>query len=217
MTQLFVNNFSATVAQTFGSSDTYLYVSSAAGLPALTGGNFLLLTVFRKVGIDESGHEVVKVTAIVADMLTVERAVEGAAASLFNVGDRVGARVTAASLAAKADALDAYVHPANHTASVITQDTNNRFVTDAEKTTWNDKAEAGPNSDITSLTGLTTALSVAQGGTGVTAPSTSGNVLTSNGTTWSSAAPASTVPGYVAWASSQHFNTAWGGINSLNS
>jgi hypothetical protein len=66
----------------------------------------------------------------------------------------------------------------------------------------------GANADITSLTGLTTALSVAQGGTGSTAltansvvlgngtsalsanliaPSTSGNVLTSDGTTWTSA------------------------------
>jgi hypothetical protein len=67
----------------------------------------------------------------------------------------------------------------------------------------------GANSDITSLSGLTTALSVAQGGTGsasltannvilgngtsavqVVAPSTSGNILTSNGTTWISQAPA---------------------------
>jgi hypothetical protein len=70
-------------------------------------------------------------------------------------------------------------------------------------------ATSGANSNITSLSGLTTPLSVAQGGTGATtltanyvllgngtsapqmiAPSTSGNVLTSNGTTWSSTAPA---------------------------
>lgn len=29
-----------------------------------------------------------------------------------------------------------YTHPANHPPSIITQDTSNRFVTDAEKTTW---------------------------------------------------------------------------------
>jgi hypothetical protein len=70
-------------------------------------------------------------------------------------------------------------------------------------------ASSGANSDITSITGLTTALTVAQGGTGATtltannvvlgngtsapnfvAPSTSGNILTSNGTTWTSTAPA---------------------------
>ncbi|MEV5028493.1 hypothetical protein [Paenibacillus sp. LPE1-1-1.1] len=33
-----------------------------------------------------------------------------------------------------------YTHPANHPPSIITQDASNRFVTDAEKTTWNGKA-----------------------------------------------------------------------------
>jgi len=70
-------------------------------------------------------------------------------------------------------------------------------------------AKSGANSDITSITGLTTPLTVAQGGTGaatltannvllgngtsapqVVAPSTTGNILTSNGTTWVSSAPA---------------------------
>ena len=32
-----------------------------------------------------------------------------------------------------------YIHPTNHPASMITQDANNRFVTDAEKSTWNAK------------------------------------------------------------------------------
>ena len=36
-----------------------------------------------------------------------------------------------------------YAHPANHPASVITQDASNRFVTDAEKTVWNAKQPAG--------------------------------------------------------------------------
>ena len=67
-------------------------------------------------------------------------------------------------------------------------------------------ASSGANSDITSLTGLTTALTVAQGGTGAAthtskgvligngtsavttvSPGTSGNVLTSDGTSWTSA------------------------------
>jgi hypothetical protein len=70
-------------------------------------------------------------------------------------------------------------------------------------------AALGSNSDITALTGLTTDLSVAQGGTGASthtaasvlvgagtsaitsvAPSTSGNLLTSTGSAWTSAAPA---------------------------
>jgi len=74
-------------------------------------------------------------------------------------------------------------------------------------------ASSGANSDITSITGLTTPLTVAQGGIGAAtltannvllgngtstpqtvAPGTAGNVLTSNGTTWTSTAgPTGTV------------------------
>lgn len=38
-----------------------------------------------------------------------------------------------------------YKHPANHPASIITQDANNRFVTDAEKSAWNGKAAGNHN------------------------------------------------------------------------
>ena len=36
-----------------------------------------------------------------------------------------------------------YTHPTNHSPSIITQDASNRFVTDAEKATWNAKQPAG--------------------------------------------------------------------------
>lgn len=36
-----------------------------------------------------------------------------------------------------------YAHPASHPASIITQDAENRFVTDAEKTAWNGKEASG--------------------------------------------------------------------------
>ena len=48
----------------------------------------------------------------------------------------------ATALGLKLDASAAYVHPANHAASVITQDASNRFVTDAEKIDWNAKQNA---------------------------------------------------------------------------
>lgn len=41
-----------------------------------------------------------------------------------------------------------YEHPANHPPSIITQDASNRFVTDAEKTTWNAK-QAALSGDVT--------------------------------------------------------------------
>jgi len=44
-----------------------------------------------------------------------------------------------AKLASVETGANAYTHPANHPASIITQDANNRFVTDAEKVAWNAK------------------------------------------------------------------------------
>jgi hypothetical protein len=35
-----------------------------------------------------------------------------------------------------------YIHPVNHPPSIITQDANNRFVSDSEKTTWNNKIDS---------------------------------------------------------------------------
>ena len=46
---------------------------------------------------------------------------------------------------AKLDGIEAgannYEHPANHEATVITEDATHRFVTDEEKSTWNNKAD----------------------------------------------------------------------------
>lgn len=45
-------------------------------------------------------------------------------------------------LAGVEDGANNYTHPANHPPSIITQDENNRFVTDAEKVAWNAKLNA---------------------------------------------------------------------------
>jgi hypothetical protein len=55
-----------------------------------------------------------------------------------------------------------------------------------------DAAKRGANSDITSITGLTTALATNQGGTGMGSPGASGNILISNGTIWTTAKPSGT-------------------------
>ena len=68
-------------------------------------------------------------------------------------------------------------------------------------------ASSGANSDITSLTGLTTALAAAYGGTGLTAPGSSGNVLTSNGSAWTSSAP--TAQSYPGAGIAVSTGTAW--------
>lgn len=51
-----------------------------------------------------------------------------------------------------------YTHPVNHSPSIITQDITNRFVTDAEKTTWNNKADPNHNHAIADVTNLQTSL-----------------------------------------------------------
>lgn len=103
-TQRFINNFSTTLSQTFGAADTTLNLTSVAGLPALSNGDWFLLTLYRVSGVQESGHEVVKVTSLVGNALTVQRSFEGAAASQFIIaGTEVQARNTAKSLEAKAD------------------------------------------------------------------------------------------------------------------
>ena len=68
------------------------------------------------------------------------------------------------------------------------------YLTSANFTTFNNKASSGANSDITSLTGLTTALALTEGGTGATTQAgaannilptqtgNSGKFLTTNGT-----------------------------------
>jgi hypothetical protein len=42
----------------------------------------------------------------------------------------------------KLDGLTNYTHPASHPATMITEDTTHRFVTDTEKSTWNEKLDA---------------------------------------------------------------------------
>lgn len=55
--------------------------------------------------------------------------------------DKPVSTAQATAIGLKLDASAAYVHPVNHAPSVITQDSSNRFVTDAEKTAWDAKQE----------------------------------------------------------------------------
>ncbi|MGG1635012.1 pyocin knob domain-containing protein [Paenibacillus sp. NRS-1760] len=75
-----------------------------------------------------------------ADILdtAVSNKVDKVAGKQLSTEDYTTAEKT--KLAGVAAGANAYVHPANHPASVITQDASNRFVTDAEKSAWNAKA-----------------------------------------------------------------------------
>lgn len=91
----------------------------------------------------------------------VEGALQEVGLSLTNKVDKVTGKglstedYTSAEktkLSGVAENANNYAHPANHAPSIIEQDENNRFVTDAEKTAWNSKA---PISNPT-FTGLIT-------------------------------------------------------------
>jgi hypothetical protein len=71
--------------------------------------------------------------------------------------------------------------------------------TDGSQTLTN-KTINGSNNTITNVslsTGVTGTLPAANGGTGITSPGTSGNLLTSDGTAWTSAAPAPILVNYA--------------------
>lgn len=98
MAQKFVNNFATTLAATLQAGDTTMTLASAAGLPALGAGDHVLLTLFKRSGAQELDREIVKVTAISGNTLTVQRAQEGTTAYAAAAGTMVEARLTAGAL-----------------------------------------------------------------------------------------------------------------------
>lgn len=99
MKQRFTNNFSTTVAATFGSGDGFLQLTSTAGFPTLGVDEYIKLTVYKQVGVVESSHEVIKITGLVGNQATVSaRGMEGGTPTNFVAGDRVQCRITALSL-----------------------------------------------------------------------------------------------------------------------
>lgn len=81
-----------------------IQLNGAAGtvLPALTGGDWFLLTLYSMSGSLETNIEIVRVTAIDTTSgsetrLTVQRAQEGTVARAYAIGDKVSMRMTAGS------------------------------------------------------------------------------------------------------------------------
>ena len=77
------------------------------------------------------------------------------------------------------------------TLSSIITPTN--VLTASSTNTLSNKTISGASNTITNVsltTGVTGTLAAANGGTGITSPGASGNILTSDGTAWTSSAPA---------------------------
>ena len=89
MSQVFKNNVRVVLASDITALDTSIVVLNGGQLPALTGDNYFLLT------LDNGVIEVVKVTQVVGNTLTVVRGQEGTVAQSY-MADTVGeVRVTA--------------------------------------------------------------------------------------------------------------------------
>lgn len=126
MTRIHANNYQTTLASTITSSATSISITSATGLPTITGSDYYRLT------ISQSGRrEIVTVTARTGTTLTVTRGVEGTTAQSFIAGASIELRATAASIDDKQDKLDSLSIPSTTVAPtdlVLIQD-----VSDASK------------------------------------------------------------------------------------
>jgi hypothetical protein len=96
MSAVFINNYATTTTSALASSDTSVGVANI--LPGLTGDSYYLLTFFYVDNGIETNKEIVKVTAVNGNTLTIVRGQENTNSYAWPVGSRVELRVTAAPL-----------------------------------------------------------------------------------------------------------------------
>ena len=92
----FANNVSTTLSAAINATQTTISVADASGLPTLSSGDYVYLTI--DTDTTTPTIEVVKVTAVSSNDLTVVRGQDGTTASSFSNGTKVELRVTAAAL-----------------------------------------------------------------------------------------------------------------------
>lgn len=162
MTIKFVNNYGTLLAANITSAATSITVSAGtgAGLPTLSGGDVCYATLITPY--TQSPFEVVKITAISTDTLTVVRAQDSTSAIAWPLGTALDVRIPRV-------VLNSFVQSAIALGTMATQDANNVAITGG------------------SITGITD-LAVVDGGTGA---STAANARTNLGTAASGAVTAS--------------------------
>lgn len=93
---IFKNNFEVALAQPTTTSDTTITIRSGSGFPTLAANERVVATIVdAATGLQ---FEIVTVTAVVGNVLTVQRAQEGTAARAWSAGDMLSIRTTAATL-----------------------------------------------------------------------------------------------------------------------
>jgi hypothetical protein len=165
----YANRASSVLAASINSSQTTFDVQVGHGLrfPAAAGLDHFYVTLDNNNGT----IEIVKVTGRAADTFTVERGQDGTAASAFTAGDAVELRITKALLDDFKSDARANLAPLSGTGVV---------------------SAAYGGSGRTFLEPNNVLLGNGTGAVQQVAAGTAGNVLTSNGSTWASAAPPST-------------------------
>lgn len=93
---IFKNNFEVALAQPTTTSDTTITIRSGSDFPTLGANERVVATIVdAATGLQ---FEIVTVTAVVGNVLTVQRAQEGTAARAWAAGDMLSIRTTAATL-----------------------------------------------------------------------------------------------------------------------
>ena len=90
MAVVFKNNANTVLASDITSTATSISVLNGSVFPSLSAGEYFLCTLD-----DDTNNEIIKVTAISGNTLTVERAQEGTTARAFSTSDTIESRVTA--------------------------------------------------------------------------------------------------------------------------
>lgn len=179
----FTNNAATLLASSITSGDTSLTVTAATGslFPTLAGGQYFYCTLTNAAA---TVIEIVKVTARSTDTFTIVRAQDGTSASAFSAGEKVELRLVAVELQnfPQLDSTNTFAAAQTFSATPVFSAGITSTVT-----------PVGVTSGGTGLGTLTANNVILGAGTSTptfVAPSTSGNLLTSNGTTWVSSTPA---------------------------
>ena len=106
MAQLFTNNATGALSAAITNVATSLTLQTGQGskFPALSGGNTFVATLVGLTSSVETSWEIVLVTALTGDTMTIVRAQEGSAAVAWPINTPVGLRLTAAVAQAAAAA-----------------------------------------------------------------------------------------------------------------